>query len=118
MRTTILFSILVACSGKDGGTTDTGGGGGGLTEEEFGEQFLDIFCEEWEACNTSEPCPVGATTTRTTTATTECDYDPVAAQDCLDGSWTCNTDFPGFEYPVAPSVCSEVCGGAPTTPTG
>lgn len=87
----------------------------GLSQEKFEEQFAEKFCEEWAACNTTTECPTG---TGTGTGTTECDFDKAAAKDCLDGEWTCNTDFPGFEFPVPPAACADVCGAATgTTPT-
>jgi hypothetical protein len=80
---------------------------GDLTLEEFEEEFVDLFCSEWEACNTATSCP---TSEGTSSGTQDCDFDPDAARECLDGEWLCNEEFPGFEFPVAPAACSSVCG--------
>jgi hypothetical protein len=42
----------------------------------------------------------------------DCEFDPKAAHDCLDGVYTCDTTNPGFEYVVEPQICLSVCGDA------
>lgn len=88
---------------------------GELTQAAFEAAYLDRFCEEWSACNTAgTECPTGpggSSTYYGGTTTNPCDYDAVAAQECLGGTWTCNTDFPGFEFPVPPDACAGVCDG-------
>jgi hypothetical protein len=78
-----------------------------LTEAQFFDEFIDRYCAEREACNAEMAGPIDQ---GTATTTSSCALDAVAAQACLDGSWLCNTDFPGFEFPIPPSECSEVCG--------
>ncbi len=123
MRYGILVLALAGCGGSKDSTTDTGGPTGttpppgdddddattgALTQSEFNAAYADKYCDEWATCNTSSDCP--STTTTCTASGTTCDFDPVAAQACLDGVWTCNTTYPGFEYPVGPAACSTVCG--------
>ena len=133
MRATwMALALLVGCGGEtgdDGDTDDTDGagtgvgddddddddgGGGGSPEEEFGLAFVDRYCDEWDACVTSgEPCLFEGTTTgggTTTTTTDPCEFDAVAAQACLDGEWTCNTEYAGFEFVMTPDACGDVCG--------
>ena len=87
---------------------------GCLSQSAYEEKFVEKYCEEWKACNTATPddCPMEGSGTGTTTAEAEdnCDYDSGAAKDCLNGEWTCNDEFEGFEVPVPPAVCADVCG--------
>jgi hypothetical protein len=39
----------------------------------------------------------------------QCDFDAGAARDCLNGVWTCNDQFVGFEQAVPPQICEVVC---------
>ena len=87
-----------------------------LTQDEFVAEYEARYCEKYAACNTtSRECPAAQQTT-TTGEPVECPFDPVAAEDCLDGTWVCNVDFPGLEYVIPPEACLEVCGpGAATS---
>lgn len=83
---------------------------GCLSQSAFEEKYAEKFCAEWAECNTAgTECPTGGTGTGTGEEA-ECDYDSGAAKDCLNEEWTCNDDFPGFEFPVPPSACANVCG--------
>jgi hypothetical protein len=98
MRNLLYVSALVAL------------GGCGLNEEKFSEQYVEKYCEEWAACNTVDaPCPLEGAATGTATAEVECDFDKAKANECLDGTYVCNTDFPGLEIVESPAACSEVC---------
>lgn len=82
-------------------------GAGCLTQSKFEERYLEKRCEETAKCagSSSDECLV---------LDIECsdgDYDRGAARDCLSSEWSCNTDFPGFEYPIKPTSCDNVCGG-------
>lgn len=117
LRGAVLALALVACSGSDKGTDTSGDddddNGGGLTEDEFIDQFYDVFCAEWESC-TGEECPTASTTTSTTT---DCDYDASAAQACLDGEWGCEDYGYGIVFPVFPDECIGICGTTTSTTT-
>ena len=74
-----------------------------LTYREFVDAYRAKFCQALLACNDSvAECP------NDTGYDDEifCDFDPVAAQDCIDGSWGCDEDL-GFITP--PSACGIVC---------
>lgn len=116
VRKVLAVLALGACGGSSGdGTTDDRRGlaelfadlfDGKLTEEEFVDEFAERYCAEWEDCNTSgAPCGVDEDAE---TAVGPCEFDEDAAEECLDGTWTCNTDFPGLEYVVPPPECMEV----------
>ena len=38
-----------------------------------------------------------------------CDFDASAARECLNGVWTCDTSFVGFEHAIEPQICDLVC---------
>jgi hypothetical protein len=103
MRNLLYVSALVAV-------------GGCLSQAKFEEKFADKYCEEYLACTTVEgaTCAEG---TATGTAEVECDVDKAAAKACLDGTYTCNTDFPGLEFVIPPAECGQVCGAAATGDT-
>lgn len=126
MRATWIVCCLLgtACSGGDGGTDDDGGddgggGGGGVNENNFGEKYVEKYCAEYEDCSGESDCPL--TTMATPTGYTpptpaECDFDQAAADDCIDGEWTCDS-FYGFTVVIPPPACCAVCGGDPCLTT-
>ena len=91
--------------------------GCGISEDKFNEEFAAKYCEEQAICNPEMACGDATGTTTTGTVVVECDFDKAAAKDCLNGTWSCNDDFPGFEFAVPPSVCGSVCGAATTGTT-
>lgn len=84
---------------------------GCLSYEKFLQKKHDKYCEELAKCNPDIPCEQPeATDTGYGTVGEDCDFDGGAAHDCLNGVWTCNNDFVGFEYPIGPQACEAVCG--------
>lgn len=101
MRNAIMFPALflaVAC---------------GYSEEKYADDYVEKFCAEWADCapdgsscpvsNSEAECPEGETCPEFT-----CDFNADAAKDCIDGAWTCNDEFEGFEFPEGPSACNNV----------
>lgn len=85
---------------------------GCLSQSSFEDRYTDKRCEETARCagSSGEECLV---------LDIECssgDFDRGAARDCLGSEWSCNTDFPGFEYPVKPTSCDNVCGAGEASP--
>lgn len=80
--------------------------GGCLSYQSFLDQKNDKFCEQYAVCNPDADCELPD---EATVSDTGCDFDASAARDCLKGEWACNTSFPGYEYPSAPSACLSVC---------
>ena len=86
---------------------------GCLDYSSFLQQRGERYCEEMAICNPDQPCVVpDPVDTGYTAATGACEFDRKLARDCLKGTWTCNTEFVGFEYPVGPAACNAVCGTA------
>lgn len=85
-------------------------GTGCLSYQDFLAKKHEKYCEELAKCNPDIPCeqPEEADTGYGTGE--ECDFQSGAARDCLKGTWTCNTEFVGFEYPIGPQACEGVCG--------
>jgi hypothetical protein len=90
---------------------------GCLSEASFFEKYAERRCEEFATCVTAETASCEQLTT-TETESADCEFDKAAARDCLKGAWTCDTQFEGFEIPVPPSACANVCGGLTGTGTG
>jgi hypothetical protein len=80
---------------------------GCLSYNGFVNKKNDKICETLEACNPSIPCDPPDPLPEA-----DCEFDPKAAHDCLDGVYTCDTTNPGFEYVVEPQICLSVCGDA------
>jgi hypothetical protein len=124
MRIGWIFACLavVACSGD----TDTGTGtgdddddGGGNTEtRDFGQDFEDKYCSEYNDCSgTTGECPLTTLPTPTPTSapnttTAECAFDEQAADDCINGEWTCMS-IEGFSFVIPNPACCAICGGEP-----
>lgn len=90
----------------------------GISEESFAEKYADKFCEVSEDLSCGDWCgDTSGTGTTTATTSNDCDFDSAAAKDCLNGEWTCNSDFDPILFPEGPAACLEVydCG---TTGTG
>lgn len=91
----------------DTGTSTTDTACVGPIPADFVAEYADRYCVEWKSCNTSgAPCPTGTLPS----LPPDCVYDPAAAEQCLCETWGCNTDVSGFEYPVGPAACNDVCG--------
>jgi hypothetical protein len=84
---------------------------GCLSYDAFLEKKSNKYCEELAKCNPETPCEIPAGVDTGSPAEEDCDYDAGAARDCLNGVWTCDDRFPGFEYPVPAQACFAVCGG-------
>jgi hypothetical protein len=115
MRIGLFCTLLTlsACSGD----SDTANGDDDDDTKDYGQQFEDKFCAEYEDCTGATSCPLtagtippGATPPSTTTA--DCNFDQQAADDCLNGDWTCQT-VDGFSFVVSPPECCAVCGDNP-----
>ena len=79
-----------------------------VSEAEFGGEYVVKLCDEWERCNEDDgPCPFSAAEDTTTGVINDCDFDPDAAQECLDAGWICGM-VEGTVVPV--DACDEVCG--------
>lgn len=117
-----LTVILVACgfssadadSDSDSDTPSAPDPGAGSAED-FLEAFGEAFCDQAIALDCGE-CVEATGTTTTDPYVPDCDFDPVAAEACLDGEWTCTSiTVPGaddVEFVTPPDVCSQVfdCG--------
>lgn len=82
-----------------------------ITPEKFGEDFVPLYCEAWDACVTSgRPCPV--TLEGSSFDSLDCAFDKASAKECLGGDFTCDTTVPGFEIVVTPDAClaDRICG--------
>jgi hypothetical protein len=71
-------------------------------ETTFVTTYGSEFCDHASSCNPSLACSpeVGDRAS--------CAYDPSAAAECLGGSWSCNTEFAGYEYAEPPAACQRV----------
>ena len=90
---------------------------GCLSETSFFEKYGEKRCEEFARCVTNASASCEELTT-TATSMGDCEFDKAAAHDCLKGTWTCDTQFEGYEFPVPPSACASVCGTSAATGTG
>jgi hypothetical protein len=76
--------------------------GAATSETTFASTYGERYCEATEACGSSLECsPVVG-------ERAGCAYDAEAAAACLDGVWTCNTDYQGYEFAQPPSACDRV----------
>lgn len=89
---------------------------GCLDYASFQQKRGERYCEEMAICNPDQPCvvPEPAVDTGYAVGTEDCAFDRKLARECLNGVWTCDTEFVGFEYPVGPAACNAVCGTALT----
>lgn len=71
-------------------------------ESDFVASYGDAFCSQTTSCNAELTCSPAIADK------SSCAYDADAAAACLAGSWTCNTEFDGYEYAEPPAACSEV----------
>ncbi len=110
MNKQMLVVLLVACGGgEDDSDTDLGGGGETdpeaelITEAEFLQQFEERLCAEVAACPDALPCDAD-------TWGDQCQFDAIAAQECLDGRFSCeesvHTNNPNWVE--VPAACSDV----------
>ena len=81
-----------------------GGGGFGINEDTFGDAFLEKACDAGCEVDSVFYCNPPTSTGTTGDTESECTFDAEAAQECLDGEFTC--DAIGFT--IAPSVCANV----------
>ena len=102
MRNLLYVSALVAL-------------GGCLSQTKFEEKFADKYCEEYLACTTAEGATCGEGTGTTDAEPVACEFDKAAAKACLDGTYSCNDEFPGVEFVVIPAECANVCGSVADT---
>jgi hypothetical protein len=77
----------------------------GISEDDFAAEYADKYCAELETCGSDFTCSTTGTTTATTTAVADCEFDAAAAQDCLDGEWTCDDTL---KLPIPPAACGTV----------
>ncbi|MEQ1505118.1 MAG: hypothetical protein ABMB14_22985 [Myxococcota bacterium] len=85
---------------------------GCLSYEQFLERKSERYCDELANCNPNAICaePTG-TDTGYAADLFDCAFDAKAARACLNGTWTCNTEFGAeFAYPIGPAECALVCG--------
>lgn len=90
MRSCLAVLFLVACN-----TTPA-------DESSFVTTYGAAFCEHHSACNSGLACSPAITDM------TSCAYDAQAATECLHGSWSCNTEYAGYEFAEPPSACGRV----------
>ena len=90
----------------------------GLSEDKFAEEFATKVCDAYHECDESIDCEAGSTTD-TSEAAVECEFDKDAAKACLDGVYACD-DSAGFPLVELPSDCLNVydCSATGTTSTG
>ncbi|TVQ94042.1 MAG: hypothetical protein EA397_02720 [Deltaproteobacteria bacterium] len=83
------------------------GEGGPLSEEAFNVRFTDRFCAQLEHCSEGELfCEHGD---GPTDDGEDCDYNPAAAEACLDGAWGCTEPSDSFpSFPDLPEICGQV----------
>ena len=109
-------STIDTGGGNDTGTTDTGSEGA-LTFEEFAATAPEVLCTVYDECfglaemglTSMEAC-VEAVDAQLTNELGDCpNFDPVAAQACLDAftESTCE-EIGGEDSPTA--VCETICG--------
>ncbi len=72
-------------------------GGAPLSEPEFRRGYHDKLCWWWDACGTAGQCPDAP-------PSPGCDFDPVAACECLDAEWRCA----GSGRPAPAAACARV----------
>ena len=75
---------------------------GAADEQSFASTYGQEFCDHASACNPALACSpeVGDRSA--------CAYDAAAATECLSGSWSCNTEYAGYEYAEPPAACDRV----------
>jgi hypothetical protein len=111
---------LVACGDGDGASSESSTCSAtacGITEDEFAAGYTDKYCAQLETCGSDFACSTSGTTATTTTALANCEFDAAAAQDCLDGEWTCDDSL---NLPNPPAACGTVytCTTGTTTTSG
>lgn len=83
-------------------------GDGRLSAEQFRERFSATYCAQLELCSDGErSCSPGSDDDSTDYQ--DCQYNPVAAEACLEGNWTCtepSEHIPSF--PEVPVICGQV----------
>lgn len=101
-----LVLVLAACGGtpEPAEEADTSGPPG-IEREVFERLYRERYCEEWPICSDAGACPLDGDTQ---ILTDPCAYDPVAAQACIVGKWTCKG---AGGFPKVPDVCATVCDG-------
>jgi len=103
---TCIGLCTLACEPVEGEST--------ITEDQFLQQFEEIYCGQHEDCVAGEACPAVSTVLDTT-----CLYDATYAQDCLAGEYVCEDGLL-----LAPTTCAGVydcdatTGGGGTTTGG
>ena len=90
-----------------------GGGfvGGPVTIENFGQRYLEAYCNAGCTADISAVCDTDVDTGGGTGY--GCDFDAKAASDCVNtANWTCEALIEGSDdtYPTPPSDCVNVCG--------
>ncbi|MCB9674032.1 MAG: hypothetical protein H6737_02890 [Alphaproteobacteria bacterium] len=100
MRVPVLALALLGCGpGRQEGPD-------GFDLEAFGDAFVPMYCDAFAVCDTAgRACPV----TSTDSVADTCQFDPVAAQTCLDGPFDCDDTITGFEVVLVHEACSRVC---------
>jgi hypothetical protein len=81
---------------------------GCLSQESYSEQYVEKFCEVYDACDTSgRDCPIDL---ESVTSSANCEFDKQAARECLKAEFGCDESIPGFEVITQPEACLLVCG--------
>lgn len=132
MRIVFVSAALAACyeeNGGDTGDTDTAPTSDPtpssttspttetnrtMSEDDFNQAYRDKYCDQLERCGADFTCTNTATTYTTSTGyLSECDYDPIAAFNCINGVWKCDD----LNFPIPPPPCNNVfdCGGGYST---
>lgn len=103
----VMAMLIVSACGQPGGADEAADEASEptvLTETSFNEAYADKYCAELEVCGSDFRCTTGSTST-TSTYVDDCVFDPIAAQDCMDGTWECDD---ALLLPVPPPACSVV----------
>jgi hypothetical protein len=76
-----------------------------IPQEDFDQLFHDLFCWNWETCNSDFTCVPGSTTSVDTSLY---NYNGQRACQCLVGNWICDTSNTAFPVVMMPNACLSV----------
>jgi hypothetical protein len=112
--TSLSALVLVSCFETEGDDDQPAPDPAGITEEELAAAMdEDFLCTAFTNCNPEFDCSIF--TDMEGGETEGCTYDPVKAQECVEGEWTCDGEGE-FAYAVAPDACAAIYTDCPEPP--
>ncbi len=99
-------AVVAGCDSTGGGSAVTGT----IAAEDFGAEFAEKYCGEWEDCNVYDPCPTSEAQAGSSAGCAG--YDESVAYDCVHGSYSCDTSHPALPFVSIPDACCQICGGS------